>query len=418
MAPKKDKGKSQALVLKSESNLVSPITATELANRFAPLGSEYPIASYSSTLITPYDPFADVSQKSRFTGTPFKKPSGYVLLPFSQQLFSIEPERSNVKSACALALSYFPNGFHWIPEHPLKTLTFYSNILTQTKSVVIRPIYDQIGSTPKKIIYHSVRFLKVISEKDWGDHPSSFRKLDGNFGVHFNYYDYIDAWSKFMLYQTAVMDHSWFITFDKEHTCGILPVWFSQWWSRFGLIPDVLPLNLIESFELFKTVFKVDAYGSNFPHILHFTKQYRLPWIVKWQYVIVGNRLERHWYVKWWDKFAADPIIGRVKQLIQAPGAQNVPLPSIVPKLITPDDIGHSSKMALPNVDSPTSSSTLSKKEKKKALLKAMIESYNDSDDDDDATSEASSAPIDPQRNYFGNSGFDSPDNVPGLEDL
>ena len=46
-----------------------------------------------------------------------------------------------------------------------------------------------------------------------------------------------------------------------------------------------------------------------------------------------------------------------------------------------------------------------------------MLESLNESDDDD-ATSEASSTPIDSQRNYFGNSGFDSPDNVPGLEDL
>jgi hypothetical protein len=109
------------------------------------------------------------------------------------------------------------------------------------------------------------------------------------------------------------MDHSWFITFDKDHSCGILPVWFAQWRSHYGLIPDVLPLNLIESFELFKTCFKVDTYGSNFPPILHFAKQYRLPWIIKWQYVIVGNRLERHWYVKWWDKFAVDPIIYKVK---------------------------------------------------------------------------------------------------------
>jgi hypothetical protein len=130
MAPKpKDKGKSQALVLTSESN-VSPIFATKLANRFAPLGTDYPIASYSSTLVTPFDPFADVTQKPRFAGTSFKKPSSYVLLPYSQYLFSIEPERSNVKTASALALSYFPRGFHWIPKHPLKTLTFYSNILT------------------------------------------------------------------------------------------------------------------------------------------------------------------------------------------------------------------------------------------------------------------------------------------------
>jgi hypothetical protein len=49
-----------------------------------------------------------------------------------------------------------------------------------------------------------------------------------------------------------------------------------------------------------------------------------------------------------------------------------------------------------------------------------MLDSFNDSDDDDDdAASEASSvAAFDPQRNYFGNSGFDSQDYVPGLEDL
>jgi hypothetical protein len=159
------------------------------------------------------------------------------------------------------------------------------------------------------------------------------RKLE-RFQIAFNYYDYVDAWSKFFLYQTAIMDHSWFITFDNDHTCGIVPIWFSKWWSHFGLIPDVLPLALVESFELFKNCFKVDAYGSKFPPMLHFVKQYRLPWIIKWQYVIVGDNLERHWYVKWWDKFAFDPIIKRVKQMIQAPNAQNMPLPSIVPPKI------------------------------------------------------------------------------------
>jgi hypothetical protein len=372
------------------------------------------------SLLSAFDPFADVTQKPRFAGTSFKKPSGYVLLPFSQYLFSIEPERSNVKTTSALALSYFPRGFHWIPEHCLKTLSFYSNILTQTKSIEIRPIYDQIGSTPKKVIYHIIRFLKVISKKEWGDHPNSFRRLTGDFGVHFNYYNYVDAWSKFFLYQTNLMDHSWFISFDKDHSCGILPVWFANWWSHFGLIPDILPLNLIESFELFKTCFKVDTYGSKFPHILHFAKMYRLPWIIKWQYVIVGDRLERHWYVKWWDKFAVDIIISKVKLLIQAPRAQSVPLPSIVPpKLLTPEDIGKTPNKALSAVAaSPTSSSaSMTKKEKKKALLKAMIESYKEDDSfDEDTTSSFSANVPDPQKDYFRNSGFG--DDIPGLEDL
>ena len=249
----------------------------------------------------------------------YNKSSTYMTLPYSQHLFSIELERSKTNSASDLALSYFPTGFHWIPKHPLKTLSFYSNILSQTKSIIIKPIFCQTF-VPKKIIYHSVHFCKIISEKDWGGHPSSVRTLNG-FKVPFNYYDYVDAWSIFFLYQTANMDHSWFINFDKEFVGGILPLWFSKWWSRFGLIPDVLPLCLIESFELFKTCFKVDAYGFKFPHILHFVKQYRLPWNLKWQYVIVDDNLGRHWYVKWWDKFSFDPIIKRVKLMIQAPSA-------------------------------------------------------------------------------------------------
>ena len=72
-----------------------------------------------------------------------------------------------------------------------------------------------------------------------------------------------------------------------------------MWWMHFGLIPDILPLKLVESFTLFKDHFKVNAYGSKFPSIPHFVKKYKIPWILKWQYVIVGDKLERHWYIKW-----------------------------------------------------------------------------------------------------------------------
>jgi hypothetical protein len=177
MAHRKDKGKSTALVPVKSKSPASPIFSIDLANRFPPFSSEYPV-SYSSTLIAPYDPFVDVSQKSRVPGTVYNKPSAYMVLPFSQYLFSIELERSKAKSASELALSYFPNGFHWIPEHPLKSLAFYSNILSQTKSISIKPIFCQT-SVPKKIIYHSVHFYKIISEKEWGGHPSSLRKLEG-----------------------------------------------------------------------------------------------------------------------------------------------------------------------------------------------------------------------------------------------
>jgi hypothetical protein len=121
-----------------------------------------------------------------------------------------------------------------------------------------------------------------------------------------------------------------------------------------------------------------------------------------------------------------------VDQLIQAPKAQNLPLPSIVsPKLITPDDIGKTPDKVTPTKDSPAASSSLkkqsSKSKKKKALLRAMAlldslsasDGDDDNDDNDDVSSEASSvAAYDPQKDYFGNSGFDSQGYVPGIEDL
>ena len=218
MGPKKDKGKkvlsydSHALVLKPESNVPkSPVSSLDLANRFSPFSNDQ-LVSYSNTLISPYDPFVDASKKSRVPRIDFKKPLAYLILPFSQHLFSIEFNRSSTQSAGELALSYFPPGFHWIPEDSSKNLAYYSNILLQTKFVHISPIFCKT-IVPKKIIYHSVYLNTPIPEKNWGDHSSLSKKLNG-INNPVSYYDYIDVWFKVFLFQYANMDHSWFISFD------------------------------------------------------------------------------------------------------------------------------------------------------------------------------------------------------------
>ena len=59
----------------------------------------------------------------------------------------------------------------------------------------------------------------------------------------------------------------------------------------------------MNSFTYFKIVFKVDPYGTKFPHLLHFIKKYKVPWILKQKYDKEGDGLTHHQYVKWWDKF-------------------------------------------------------------------------------------------------------------------
>jgi hypothetical protein len=198
-----------------------------------------------------------------------------MVVPYFQHLFTIEMNRSSIKFHNELALSYFPPNFHWIPEHPQKNLTYYTNILTQTKSVHFKQIFCQTF-VPKKIIFHNVYIDRVISEKDWGDHPS-FPRVLCPCKIPYNYYDYVDAWFKFFLYQTSNFDHSWFVTFDQDNFGGILLLWFSRWWMHFELIPNILPLKLIESFTLFKDHFKTDVYGSKFLLIIHFVKKYKIP---------------------------------------------------------------------------------------------------------------------------------------------
>jgi hypothetical protein len=134
MASKKDKGKgnidSKALVLKPESTppiTSSPISAVDLVNRFSPFNPDL-LVSYSSTLISPFDPFVDFPQRSRVPFIDHKKSSAYMILPYSQHLFTIEMNRASIKSPNELAHSYFPQNFHWIPEHSKKTLAFYTNI--------------------------------------------------------------------------------------------------------------------------------------------------------------------------------------------------------------------------------------------------------------------------------------------------
>ena len=189
--------------------------------------------------------------------------------------------------------------FHWIPEHREKNLQYYFDLLHHEKSVIINTISDKIDTS--KIIYHSVYMVNFISEEKWGSSPNSTRTMPTS-PIPYSYYDYITAWSRFMLHQNENMSHSWFINFDKSFT-GCLPLWFNRWWTQFGPIAEIFLEPLLDAFECFKKFYRCDAHGAKFPALLHFVKHYKISWILKWQYEKECDVLSRHWYVKWRGKF-------------------------------------------------------------------------------------------------------------------
>ncbi|XP_059441423.1 uncharacterized protein LOC132173823 isoform X2 [Corylus avellana] len=373
------------------------------------------LVSYSSILAAPYDPFADPSQKPSIK---YDKTSEYMALPYSQNLFFVELNRvSSSLSPGDIAVSYFPPNFHWIPEHPLKNLAYYSAILKRTGSVFFKAIPDRLN--PQKTIYHSIYFKKIIFEKEWGNHPSASRSLNG-FNIPCNYYDYIDAYFKFLLHQTSKFEHSWFVSFDKDF-CGILPLWFSRWWNQFGLLPDILPLQLVDAFQLFKSHFKVDSYGAKFSTMLHFVKKFKIPWILRWQYHISEDKIQRHWYIKWWDKCSLnDSIVLSVKNMVHAPKALPAPKASALSNLLIPPSAFSSPKREKESspASSHSASSSSSKKNssKKKEMIEALLAALDNLDDEEDETSKPSAEKPIQVPPYFEDSQDYYP--YPGVEDM
>ncbi|XP_042963702.1 uncharacterized protein LOC122297650 [Carya illinoinensis] len=277
MSKEKDKGK-QIVVEPPKPVSTKPGSPIEIANRFTTLGSTSKPASFASTVSTTY----------------IKKMCSW-------NLFYIESNRSIDADPYKIATRYFPPNFHWIPENLMKNLQYYCSILILTNSLVIKPIYDQTDSS--KQISHSAYISQLITEEDWGAHSSTSKQLLDS-DIIYNYYDYIDAWFKFMLFQTPEMSHSWILNFDKKFK-GKFPLWFNKWWHEFGLIPEIFPEELQQAFKCFQNEIpaRLDRYMAKFPYSLHFCKWFKTPWILKWSYEKNGDMLMRYTFVKWWDKF-------------------------------------------------------------------------------------------------------------------
>ncbi|KAI8571495.1 hypothetical protein RHMOL_Rhmol01G0124300 [Rhododendron molle] len=290
-------------------------------NRYQVLGQIPPKLEYKSALAyipspsqcIATDPFC--SQKSIQTSQssqpnyPVKTstPTEYLLKPVTTKLFSIEPVHQNVHQPFELVNSFFPPGWHFVPAHPDKSLSFYRDILQLHKSILIKPIKDKIN--PNKVIYHSLYIHNIVSLDQWG-HPSVYKKLPDH-PVEYNYYDYIDAWFKILLYENEGFTHSWFIQFDHKFN-SVIPSWFNRWWHQNGAIPDILPTELLDQVNYFATINKVTDHTSQFPALLLFVSKYKVPWILKWRYNIEDRTVIRQYLVKWWGSYNHQKIINQV----------------------------------------------------------------------------------------------------------
>ena len=69
------------------------------------------------------------------------------------------------------------------------------------------------GSRYTNIQFSKAFIIGALSLREWGVNPNKPRILN-HVRMEYNYWDYIDAWSKAFFYQNTYNTHIWFFRFE------------------------------------------------------------------------------------------------------------------------------------------------------------------------------------------------------------
>nr|KYP58546.1 hypothetical protein KK1_013959 [Cajanus cajan] len=200
----------------------------------------------------------------------------------------------------------FPPTFLFKPLSPNKTRKFYEFILVDSKYVVIKHNFDK--SDDQLITHSTLQILKILTFKDFEKNPNQVKKISQPFDpIGYNYWDYLNAWTHVFWFQNKNHRHSWLIYF-KRNVRYFFPQWFVEWWEFFGPIQSILPQDIKEGYNQFKSRFEERT--NPFHSSLHFFSKFSLAWIFAWQHQYKKNSkllpiLGKQASVKWWDQFDA-----------------------------------------------------------------------------------------------------------------
>ena len=158
-----------------------------------------------------------------------------------------------------------------------------------------------------KSFYHSLYIGRFLTESDWGIPLYKSKPLHTQYvhipNNHYNYFDYINAWTNIFLHQIEDFSHSWFINFDKNFILNF-PAWFPKWWSIHGPTTSLLPEELMQVLSAsFQRKFDRSRFNYRITLLLIFMAKYKVSWIMKWNYEVKTCEVYRARSVKWWDKF-------------------------------------------------------------------------------------------------------------------
>ena len=192
-------------------------------------------------------------------------------------------------------------------------------LLSISESVTITHHYQ--NNNPESFInFSKCHINKILLPREWGLNPNSDRaiKLAEEKYIYFNYWDYIQAFTKAFYYQNPKNKHSWFFSVNPEVLKRPVPNWFYNWWAKFGPSLEILPKEIMDLYNPWcdnsPLVLKIQSerliYGQC--PFTFFTK-FQIPWIWRWSISISTDKLEipileRNFFFKWWNKMSPEDI--------------------------------------------------------------------------------------------------------------
>ncbi|KAJ9189354.1 hypothetical protein P3X46_000662 [Hevea brasiliensis] len=107
----------------------------------------------------------------------------------------------------------------------------------------------------------------------------------------------MQAWTGALIYESRQRKFSWFIQFQLDKELFEFPSWFYEWFFHWGIFPIALPNKVRTVYEQF-----TDSNKSLKDSRLMFTILYKVPWIVRWDYIISKKKMKK------FDEFSTDHV--------------------------------------------------------------------------------------------------------------
>ena len=215
---------------------------------------------------------ANFEPKPNKTSCPNVKSSTYI--PVVQTELDYWHDDPNI-----LARTILPDTYNFIPQTLTKTLEYYKLILSDSKSLVLKPhdteMKDKYGNPTGKYIntHSSAQILKVIKPSKWGTNLSKPKPFTTSFNPpRYTYWDYKAVWFYTFTFQNELNQHSYLFYFLKTNKYD-----FPTWWKALGPNLDILPPDIKKNYKLFEQRFEPP--NNYIPNSLHFFSIFLVAWV-------------------------------------------------------------------------------------------------------------------------------------------